>query len=214
MNVYRWIRRPLPYVLYPYSMTLMLIGVTALVFLAQMVAPAINTYIVMNPYLVVNKGFVWTVATYMFAHGGFSHILFNMLGLYFFGTPLERMWGSNEFLLLYLLFGTVSGIISFIFYVIFGDWGVFLLGASGAVFGVMLAFTAMFPHARIYIFGIFPVTARVLMIIYIVLQILMLQGGGSGVAYLTHLSGIAVAWVYMLVRHSVDPFKRIFRGRQ
>ncbi len=211
-SLIRWIQTPLPYKTYRHSAIFIFICITGVVFLIQRFFPYIQVYIFLNAQLVIKKGYVWSIITYMFAHGGISHILFNMLGLYFFGSPLERMWGSNEFIFMYLLFGIVSGIVSLIVYAMFGAWGVFLLGASGAVFGVMLVFSCMYPHARIYIFGIFPVTARVLMIIYIVLQFVSLSGRtGSGVAYLTHLGGIAIAWIYMIVRHKIDPYTRLFR---
>ncbi len=210
-KILHWIKNPLPYRLYRRSVVLVLIAITAAVFvLQQLLPPLLEELLFLNPFLILNRGYIWTLFSYMFAHASFSHILFNMLGLYFFGMPLERSWGSSEFLFLYFLCGIGAGIISLIVYVLFGAWSVFLLGASGAVFGVMLAFTCLYPNVQIYIFGIFPVTARVLMLIYIGLQLISLQGGiGSGIAYLTHLGGMAVAWAYMLLRHSINPYKRL-----
>lgn len=205
-----WFKTPLPYRLYRRSVVFTLIAITAILFMLQKLLPSFNSVLFLNPYLMLHKGYVWTLITYMFCHANFSHILFNMLGLYFFGVPLEKAWGSSEFLFLYFFCGVGAGLISLVVYVIFGAWGVFLLGASGAVFGVMLAFTCMYPQMQVYIFGVFPITARVLMLIYIVLQLISLQGGlGSGIAYLTHIGGIVIAWIYMLVRHSINPYKRL-----
>ncbi len=209
-KIFHWIKNPLPYRLYRRSVVFTLIALTAIVFILQRLAPSLQRFLFLNSVFVFQKGYVWTLVTYMFCHANFSHILFNMLGLYFFGTPLERSWGSSEFLFLYLVCGIGAAFCSLIIYVLFGAWGVFLLGASGAVFGVMLAFTCLYPHVQIYIFGVFPVTARVLMLIYIALQLISLPGGlGSGIAYLTHIGGIVIAWIYMRVRHSIDPYKRL-----
>ncbi len=138
----------------------------------------------------------WTILTYMFLHAGFMHILFNMLGLYFFGPRLESRIGSRDFIIMYLLAGITGALVSF-----FLTPGAAIVGASGAVFGVLLGFAMFWPHERIYIWGILPVPARVLVIIVTAMSIYSgFTGAGAGVAHFAHLGGFAGAWVYLKIR--------------
>src|SRR5918999_2555556 len=93
----------------------------------------------------------WTLVTYMFLHGGLSHILFNMLALYFFGSRVELRLGSRHFILLYLISGIAGGLLSLVF-----SPRVPIIGASGAVFGVSFAFAYFWPRERIYLWGVLP----------------------------------------------------------
>jgi membrane associated rhomboid family serine protease len=206
MNI---IRRPFRY---RYSSAVLyLIGINVLVFLAQRVFREINLYLPMYPVL-VRQGWVWQLVTYMFVHGGWQHILFNMLGLFIFGTQVEQRMGSAEFLLYYLLTGTLAGLVSFGFY-FFASPFTPLLGASGALFAVELAYAAFFPDSIIYIWGIIPLRAPVLVLGYTALELFFsFTGMNRGVAHLTHLSGFAFGWLYFLVRFGINPW-RAFRGR-
>ena len=180
------LRRPLPY--QQYHAAFILIGINVLVYLLTRVSPSAIQYLAMNPILVVREGWVWQPFSYMFAHAGLTHILFNMLGILFFGTQVERRMGSNEFLLFYLGTGLLAGLFSLGFYWLTGSTRVFLLGASGAVFAVLLAFATFFPSAMIYIFGIIPIRAPILVLGYTALELFaQVTGGGGGVAHLTHL---------------------------
>jgi len=98
----------------------------------------------------------WTLVTYMFVHASTTHILFNMLSLYFFGPRVEERLGSRRFIILYFLSGISGAILS----MIFAPYAP-IVGASGAVFGIMLAFAKFWPTAEIYIMGILPIQARV-----------------------------------------------------
>ncbi|MGM0432743.1 MAG: rhomboid family intramembrane serine protease, partial [Spirochaetota bacterium] len=163
MNM-RLLRKPFRYT---YSnVTLTIIMINGGVFLLTMMNQNLLYYLSLVPGLVVHEQFVWQFFTYMFVHSGFSHILFNMIGLFFFGTQVERSMGSREFLLFYLLTGFLAGVFSFFFYLATGSMGVFLLGASGAVYAVLLAFATYYPEARIYLFGILPIQAPVLVILF------------------------------------------------
>ncbi|HCC38110.1 MAG TPA: glpG protein, partial [Treponema sp.] len=122
-------------------------------------------------------------------HGGFRHILFNMLGLFIFGSQVERQMGSREFLLYYLVTGTLAGVFSFLLYYLTGAYGVILLGASGALFAVELAFAVLFPDSIIYIWGIIPLRAPVMVLGYTAIEVfLSVSGMNSGVAHFTHLA--------------------------
>ena len=195
-----------------YNATLYVIGANVLVFLAGMVAPSILNRLALIPGAVLELGWFWTPFTYMFVHGGTWHLLFNMLGLFFFGVQLERRIGSHEFLLFYLLSGLLAGVLSFVVYVLTGTYYVALVGASGAVFAVLLAFATYFPTATILIFGIIPVRAPILVIGYAALELFnMFTRTGGNVAHMTHLIGFAVAFVYLVVRLRINPIT-VFRN--
>ncbi|MDR2701296.1 MAG: rhomboid family intramembrane serine protease [Spirochaetaceae bacterium] len=208
MNI---LRRPFRYS--DNSTIFYLIGITVLVYLAQRLFWQVTFYLAMNPDFVIH-GWVWQLVTYMFVHDpkGFSHILFNMLGLFIFGVQVERQMGSKEFLLYYLVTGTLAGLISFGVYRL-THISPFLMGASGALFAVELAFAAFFPNAIIYIWGIIPLRAPVMVLGYTALELFFsLTGMQRGVAHLTHLSGFAMGWLYLLFRLGINPW-RAFRGR-
>ncbi len=205
------ITSPLPYRTYRYNVTTILIVVSIFVFLLTSAFPQLSRFLFLNLRFFLN-GYVWTLGTYMFMHGDVSHILFNMLGLYFFGTVIERAWGGAEFLVLYLVTGILSGFISIVLYALTSSMQVILVGASGALFGVLLVFACLYPNAYIYIFGVIPVRARVLMLIYLGIQVYSLFfGAGGNVAYLTHVSGVLVAWIYLFVRHNINAYHQLFR---
>ncbi len=201
---------------FPYtysSVTFYLIGVNILFYMFNVVSPRSILYTAMIPGLVIRKLFIWQFVTYMFTHANFSHILFNMLGLFFFGTQVERRMGSYEFLLFYLLSGILAGIFSFFVYILTGYYSVVLLGASGAVFAVLFAFAVYFPHANIYIMGIFPVRAPVLVIGYAAIELFsQVTSTRSGVAHLTHLAGFGFAYLYFIVRIGINPIDSFRRG--
>lgn len=174
------------------------------------IIPASKVYLSLIPGAVLN-GYVWQFFTYMFEHYDFNHILFNMLGVFIFGTQVEQAMGSREFILFYLLTGFLSGVLSFFYFIITGLYGVILLGASGALFGVMLAFATFFPRARILVFFILPVPAPILVLLYTALELFYsFSGMGGNVAHYTHVAGFLVAYLYLLIRHRINPIK-VFR---
>ena len=134
----------------------------------------------------------WTVVTYMFVHGGLFHLLFNMLGLLFFGPRLEERWGSTEFIRFYL----ITGLGGALFSCIFPQQAI--IGASAAVYGILLAFALYWPESPIYIWGILPIRAKWLVAILVAISVIStLSGGASGVAHLAHLGGLAAAFLYL-----------------
>jgi len=162
----------------------------------------------MVPVLVV-KGWVWSFVTYMFMHAGITHILFNMLGLFIFGVHVERQMGSKEFLLYYFLTGILAGVFSFVVYN-FSDPYVPLVGASGAIFAVELAYAIFFPDSIIYIWGILPLRAPVMVLGFTALELFFsLSGRNSNVAHLTHLAGFGIGWLYFKIRFGISPWRRL-----
>lgn len=198
------IRKPFTYHFSNYS--LILIGLNISVFFLTYLFPQIRTYLSLNPVLFLQEHFYWTPLTYMFVHGGMNHILFNMLGLFFFGPQLEERMGSFEFLLYYLLTGILSGLFSLIVYLATGSYMVFLMGASGALFAVLLAFAVYFPHSSVYLFGILPMKTPVMVTLYAGIEIFsMVSGRQGGVAHMTHLAGLFFGYLYFIIRLGTDP---------
>ncbi|HEX6135107.1 MAG TPA: rhomboid family intramembrane serine protease [Longimicrobiales bacterium] len=135
----------------------------------------------------------WTLVTYMFAHGNFWHLFWNMLGLFFFGPPLEQRWGSTQFIKYYFICGLGGAALSFLFAPMSP-----IIGASAAVYGVMLAFAMSWPDAPIYIWGILPVKAKYLVAVLAVFSILsMVQPSGGNIAHAAHLGGFAAGFLYL-----------------
>ena len=116
--------------------------------------------------------------------------------------------GSREFLLYYFLTGIFAGLFSFVVYWLTGYWMNALMGASGAIFAVQLAFAAFFPRSVIYIWGILPLRAPVMVLGFTGLEIiLMITGLGGNVAHITHLAGFAFGWIYFIVRFGINPWR-------
>ena len=205
------IRRPFRYNYNNIAFIIIIINV--IFFMLNSVAPDSRLYTSLVPALVVRQGFFWQFLTYMFTHAGIGHILFNMLGLFFFGVQVEKRMGSSEFTLFYLVTGVGAGVFSFVVYMLTGMYGVILLGASGAVFAVLLAFATYFPHAQIYLMGIFPIRAPVLVIGYTAIELFsQVFSVQSGVAHLTHLAGFAFAFLYFVIRLGVNPIDSFRSG--
>ena len=147
----------------------------------------------------------WTVITYQFLHAGFWHLLMNMIGLFFFGPRLEARIGSRHFLLLYLVSGVGGAVLSIL------TPGAFIVGASGAVFGVLLGFARYWPRERIYIYAVIPVEARVLVVFLAALSLWSGIGGGGNIAHFAHLGGFVGGWIYLKVMERRSPARRFRR---
>ncbi len=209
MTYYRY-RFSFGYSLTPAIKNLMII--MGIVFILQMfVSGWFELYFGLVPVLVWRKYFLWQLATYIFLHGGFSHILFNLLALWMFGSELENYWGSKKFLFYFFFCGVGAGICT----VIFSPYQfVPTIGASGAIYGLLLAFGWLFPNRLIYIYFLFPIPAKYFVIIFGLIEFFAsMEGAGSGVAHLTHLGGLLFGLVYMAyptVRQKIrrDYYKR------
>ncbi len=160
----------------------------------------------LNVWGFVGQHMFWQPLTYMFMHGNFQHILFNMIGLFFFGMTVERALGSKEFLLMYFFIGIFSGLFSVLVYYLTGSSSV-LVGASGAIYGLLLTYAVIFPHSRIFIWGIIPVPAPLLVLIYAGIEFFSQFTSFDNVSHMTHLAGFAFAFIYIVVRMGVNPFK-------
>ena len=209
MSVTSIVRKPFRYSYF--NATLYIIAANILFFALSYIFPTLKAYMALNPVAVLS-GYLWQPVTYMFAHADLTHLFVNMLGLFFFGTQVERSMGSKEFLLFYFLTGTLAGLASFGIYVATGAWYTTLLGASGALFAVLLAFAIVNPEAQIYLYGLIPIRAPIMVIGYAGIEVAsQLFSFRNSVAHLTHLAGFLWAWLYFLARFGINPVKRLFR---
>jgi membrane associated rhomboid family serine protease len=180
-----------------------LIGANVLVFFAQLFVQALTDTLGLVPFLVVSNLWIWQLGTYMFLHGGLFHILFNMLALWMFGTELERIWGTRYFLKFYFVTGIGAGILSVLFSLLpFAAsqqlYGSNIIGASGAIYGLLLAYGLYFPDRPIYMYLVFPIPAKIFVLIMGAIAFYAsIAGSGGGVANATHLGGLLVAYLYL-----------------
>jgi membrane associated rhomboid family serine protease len=151
----------------------------------------------------VTRGWIWQPVTYLFLHGDPFHLLFNMLALWMFGSTLEQDWGSRQFLFYYFLTGIGAGVLT---------WAVSIhsaiptIGASGAIFGLLLAYGLLHPNRILHIWMIFPVKAKWLVLAFGVMELwASWRSTGDGLAHIAHLGGMLFGLAYL---------KRVWRVRE
>jgi membrane associated rhomboid family serine protease len=166
-------------------------------FLLQMVVSGWMTfYLGLVPVMVWKKYFLWQLITYIFLHGGLTHLLFNLLALWLFGGELENFWGSKKFLRFFLFCGIGAGVCTVI---LTPHQFIPVIGASGAIYGILLAYGWLFPNRTIYLYFLFPIPARYMVIIFGLIELFSsIQGTGGGIAHLTHLGGLLFGLLYMV----------------
>ncbi len=180
-----------------------IIGANVVMFVATSFVPSLTLYLGLLPVAVVEHFWLWQLVTYMFLHGGIFHILFNMLALWMFGAELERTWGTRYFLKFYFVTGIGSGLFTVIFSLLpFGLarylYGADIIGASGAIFGLLLAYALYFPDRPIYMYLVFPIPAKIFVLILGVIELWSsVSGVQGGVANATHLFGILVGYLML-----------------
>jgi membrane associated rhomboid family serine protease len=182
------------------AVKLLLITNVVLFFMNMIVGDAMTLRLGLSPQAVFEQMALWQPVTYMFLHstGGIGHILFNMLALWMFGTELERTWGTRFFTKYYFITGIGAAATTMalgwfsdsVYYSI-------TVGASGAIYGLLVAYAIYFPHRTIY-YIIFPIPARVFVIIAGAIAFLSsMSGPGGGVAHAAHLGGLVVGYLYL-----------------
>jgi len=202
------LRKPFSYTFSNVTLGLIVVNVVSFFVFTATPLAQYQRYFSLNAITFFHMHMFWQPLSYMFMHGGIAHLFFNMLALFFFGMNTEKAIGSKEFVLLYFLSGILCGIISVAVYYFTQFYGIFLIGASGAVYAVLLAYAVIFPRSRIFIWGILPVPAPILVIAYAVIELgSELFGMRGGVAHLTHLAGFFVAWLYFRIRMGISPVK-------
>jgi len=184
------------------SATFYIIIACVVVYFAQVFLPRFTVeWFSLIPGRVIFRGQVWRLFSYLFLHGNFTHLFFNMLGLFFFGPVLERTLGYRRFWTLYLLSGVGAGAVATGFYFAFHDADAHIIGASGAIFGILAAYGLLYPNTTVYMNFILPIKAKWLVIIYGALELLSTiqyaAGARSGIASIAHVSGIIFALFYI-----------------
>ncbi len=191
---------------------LVLVGLNVFVFFLMYAVRGTFSLLALRP-LLVGRGWVWQFASYLFVHGDFQHLFFNMLGLLVFGIRIERDWGTKEFLLFYFATGILVGALTVLVSLVAGI-DIVLYGASGAVFAILLAFAVSYPDSVVFIFGVLPVPAPVLVLVYTLMELgSMVFGQGGSLSHLAHLFGFLVAFVYFFIRFGVNPINRLLQRR-
>jgi rhomboid family protein len=180
-------------------------------FVVRWLAPEpIDHYLGLVPDLVWNHWYLWQPFTYLFLHVGVSHILFNMLALWMFGVELERLWGRDFFLKYYFICGVGAAATTIVVgrVLLFFTapsvplmWVIPTDGASGAIYGLLVAYALYFRDRPIYIYFLFPIPARVFVLIMGAIAFLSsISGDQGGIASSAHLGGLVVGYVYLKTR--------------
>jgi membrane associated rhomboid family serine protease len=155
------------------------------------------------PPAILGEGRIWQLGTHIFLHGGVMHILFNMLLLWMFGVELERRWGTRAFMRYFLITGIGAGVVTVLVSLLpfaFAQpvYKIPTIGASGAIYALLMAWAMLFPHRTILFMMMFPLPARTVAAILGAIAFISAVGApNSGVAEFTHLGGMLIGWVYL-----------------
>jgi membrane associated rhomboid family serine protease len=154
------------------------------------------------PRTVVESFTIWQLGTYMFLHdpNGFMHILLNMLSLWMFGATLEQTWGTKRFLTYYFVCGVGAGVCVVLAALLFGPMNVSVIGASGAILGLLMAFGILFPDVELLFFFLFPIKAKYYVMIIGAMVFMSSFVPGSGVSNIAHLGGMVVGYLYLRLK--------------
>lgn len=151
------------------------------------------------PNEILHTGFVWQLFTYMFLHGSIMHILFNMLALWMFGSELEEEWGSTEFLRYYLVSGVGAGVMIFLIPLLLQQQTGPTVGASGALFALLLAYAVYWPERRLLFMLVFPIKVKYFVLIFgaIAFFLTLTSSGMGGISHVGHLGGLISGYLYL-----------------
>ena len=180
-----------------------LIALNVAGYLLPLVVPRLTIWLGLVPALVAERWWIWQPVTYMFLHGGLFHLLFNMLALWMFGVDLERQWGTRFFARFYAVAGVGAALTTLVMsWLPFGFaetlYASVTVGASGAIYGLLVAFAMTYPHRPIYLYMLFPIPARVFVLIIGAISFMSsVQETSGGVAHATHLGGLVVGYLYL-----------------
>ncbi|HHW4681285.1 MAG TPA: rhomboid family intramembrane serine protease [Xylella taiwanensis] len=160
-----------------------------------------------DPFAPGSSFMPWQLLTYGFLHGGFEHLFFNMLAVFMFGAPLEQTWGEKRFLTYYLVCVAGAGVCQLLVSWLL-DSGAPVLGASGGVFGLLMAYGMLFPNQRILLlFPPIPMKARTFVFLFGFIELLMgITGSQPNVAHFVHLGGMLFGWLLIRYWRGQPPF--------
>lgn len=173
-----------------------LIVVNTALFLGQwLMGPQVTALLGLAPARVLQDLWLWQLATYMFLHGGFFHLLLNMYVLWTFGREIEHQWGTGPFLWYYMLCGLGAGVFNVL---LSPNAAAASIGASGAIYGVLVAFAVLFPQTVVYLYFLIPLRVKQLVILFAAVEFMAgFSGASSGVANLAHLGGMLTGFLYL-----------------
>jgi membrane associated rhomboid family serine protease len=165
-----------------------IIVVNVVVYVLQIIfAPHFSRLFAIEPKAMIRDFYFWQPVTYMFLHGGFMHLFFNMLMVWIWGSALEATWGGKRFLKYYVACGLGGALFITIF-----SFNSITVGASGAIFGLYLAYAVLFPNNYVFLYFVFPVKAKYLVTFIALFQLAAGVSGPSGISYCAHLGGMAI----------------------
>ena len=158
-------------------------------------SPSFTSKFGLSPAAVTETYYLWQLVTYIFLHGGFFHLLFNMLGLYMFGSELEQTWGTRQFVKYFFICGIGAAITTII---ASPHSPVVTIGASGSIYGLLLAYGVLFPNRIIYLYMVIPIRAKWFVVIFGAIAFFSsMSATGSGIAHLAHLGGMIFGLAYL-----------------
>jgi len=175
----------------------LLVSINFVIFILQSISSSENLFFPLFglvPKLVWSELMLWQPLTYMFLHGGVWHVLINMFVLWMFGSELERLWGKNRFIKFYFFTGIGAGLVTMIFSY---NSMIPIVGASGAVYGILLAYGFIYPNRKVYLYGIIPIKSIWFVIAVGLLAFISSINNSSNISHLTHLSGMVVAYLIL-----------------
>jgi membrane associated rhomboid family serine protease len=195
-------RRSYFYGSFPPGIKWLLIVNTAIFIVYYMAGPSfqlfVQTLFALYVAGAVQSLYVWQVFTYMFLHATILHLLFNMLTLWMFGSNLEQDWGTRRFLKYYFYCGLAAGVCVLIANYLVHEPFLRTVGASGAIFGVLVAYGVCYPNQTVLMNFLFPIKAKYLVMIYAAIELLITFGGSNtGVSTVAHLGGMAFGYLYL-----------------
>ncbi len=165
----------------------------------------------LRPSDVVTHFYIWQLATYMFLHAGIGHILFNMLALWMFGTEFERLWGTRRFLRFYFFCGMGAGLCVIIGNYLFGNPDIPTLGASGAIYGILLASAVLWPDRQMLFYFLIPIKMKYFVMIIGGIAFLNSFNPANPVSEIAHLGGMLFGYLFLKVpqMRGFDPLEAL-----
>jgi len=156
-------------------------------------------WLALRPDDVIHRLYLWELVTYLFLHGGWFHIIFNMFALWMFGSDLESVWGGKKFVFYYFLTGIGAGVFDVLLSgILHPGIPTATIGCSGAIYGLLLAYGMLFPDRPIYLYMIIPIKAKWFVAIMGAIEFFSsLSGPGSGVSHVAHLGGMLFGYLYL-----------------
>ena len=212
MNIIPFRRKLIPYRFF--HLNYWIIGINLLVFMTGMLFPGLFNLLALSWPGISGGHFYWQFLTWFctepFSGATIFNLVFNIVALIFFGSKVEHEMGSFHYLLFYAGIGILSGLIGLGIFSLAGLSSYPIYGMTTLVFAVLMVYTALYPDSVIYLMGIFPLRAPILLLLLSAIEILLLVTS-YGLMYLIHLSGLLLAFLFVLIKYRTNPFRSLGR---